>query len=136
MKKRPDPNDIFLSLLGANFNNLASESILCLASQASFDRIFWLSELADRWQDAAPISLSLFVPDVDYELSKFYLNVLFNCKPRLANQITIHLVYPIDWTPEQEIKINETVLHCGFSHQHLVQELLSKYQTEEVMNPS
>jgi hypothetical protein len=39
-----------------------------------------------------PISVALFVPDVEFELTKMYLRKLVSCVPEIRERVAFHLV--------------------------------------------
>ena len=72
---------------GADWDSLSERRQLCLGSQTSLDRLYWLPEILRRW--SGPISITLFVPDVEFGLAEIYLKYLWLCFPSISEQVEI-----------------------------------------------
>ena len=71
---------------GTDYTGLGATRHLCLGSQASVDHLFSLVEIVKRW--SGPISLSLFVPDVEFGISQVYIQYLRKCIPAIQSQVS------------------------------------------------
>jgi hypothetical protein len=47
----------------------------------------WLVQVANRW--AAPISLTLFVPDVEFAVARLFIEFLRNCYPAVRDRVSL-----------------------------------------------
>ena len=75
---------------GSGYNQLGLSRHLCLGSQTSVDFLISLVDIVKRW--SGPISLSLFVPDVEFGISQVYLKYLKSCVPAIDSQVLVILV--------------------------------------------
>lgn len=73
------------SVKANNWSKLVESRLLCLGSQTTIDRLHWLMETVKVW--SGPISVSLFVPDVEYDIGKVTVNYLRKCIPRIKEQV-------------------------------------------------
>ncbi|XP_068240702.1 beta-1,4-glucuronyltransferase 1 isoform X2 [Palaemon carinicauda] len=82
---------------GPQYPRLTRESPVCLATQTSVDRLFWLTQVARYW--TSPMSVAVFTPDVEYAIARAYLTYLVTCFPFLGEKVTFHFTYPRDHLP-------------------------------------
>jgi hypothetical protein len=54
----------------------------------------WLVQVANRW--AAPISLTLFVPDVEFAVARLFIEFLRNCYPAVRDRVSPLLIHNLD----------------------------------------
>ncbi|XP_013794891.1 beta-1,4-glucuronyltransferase 1-like [Limulus polyphemus] len=73
-----------------------SDSI-CLATQGSVDRLYWLVDVAGAWE--GDISVSVFVPDVEFSVAKVYISFLRHCFVNVKCHVSFHIVYPTHMPP-------------------------------------
>ena len=45
-----------------------------------------------RW--TGPISVALFVPDVEFTIALVFIEYLRNCFPNVRNRVSFHMIYP------------------------------------------
>ena len=45
-----------------------------------------------RW--TGPISVSLFVPDVEFTIATVFIEFLRNCFPSVRDRVSFHMIYP------------------------------------------
>ncbi|XP_064121765.1 uncharacterized protein LOC135226256 [Macrobrachium nipponense] len=83
---------------GPQYPRLTRESPVCLATQTSVDRLFWLTQVARYW--TSPMSVAVFTPDVEYAIARAYLTYLVTCFPFLGEKVTFHFTYPRDHLPK------------------------------------
>ncbi|KAK8397403.1 hypothetical protein O3P69_004850 [Scylla paramamosain] len=83
---------------GPRYQPLTEELPICLATQTSVDRLFWLAQVARYW--AASMSVAVFTPDVEYGIARAYLTYLVACFPFLGEKATFHFVYPKGHLPK------------------------------------
>ena len=53
----------------------------------------WLLNITQAW--SGPISVSVFTPDLEYEVSVQYIYFLQTCYPGIKEQVSFHFVYPL-----------------------------------------
>ncbi|XP_050696716.1 beta-1,4-glucuronyltransferase 1-like [Eriocheir sinensis] len=82
---------------GPHYVALSQSSSVCLATQTSVDRLFWLAQVARYW--TAPMSVSVFTPDVEYGIARAYLTYLVTCFPFLGEKATFHFTSPKSHPP-------------------------------------
>ena len=63
--------------IGEDFQRLSNLYEVTLASQSSLDKLDSLSKVSETW--SGPISLALFVPDIEFDFAAKYLHYLINC---------------------------------------------------------
>ncbi|XP_047479086.1 uncharacterized protein LOC125032097 [Penaeus chinensis] len=83
---------------GPHYGRLTRSSPVCLATQTSVDRLFWLTQVARYW--SAPMSVAVFTPDVEYAIARAYLSYLVTCFPFLGEKVSFHFTYPRDHLPK------------------------------------
>lgn len=74
-----------------------SKQAVCIGTHASVERMHWLVQMANRW--SGPISVALFVPDVEFGIAKAFIEYLRNCYPRVREQVAFHMIYPEEYPP-------------------------------------
>ena len=67
-----------------------------MATQASIDVAYWLTSTVESW--SGPISIAIFTPDIEYDISLHYINYLRACYPKIEQQVSFHFVYPLNHT--------------------------------------
>ncbi|XP_076043297.1 beta-1,4-glucuronyltransferase 1 isoform X2 [Oratosquilla oratoria] len=85
---------------------------VCLATQTSLDRLFWLTQAPRHW--TGPISVAVFAPDVEYSLARVYLQYLLACFPYVGEKVSVHLAYPKEHPPKQvPVVVGQLLKACG-----------------------
>ncbi|TRY71868.1 hypothetical protein TCAL_12727 [Tigriopus californicus] len=87
-------------VVGSEWLELSSQSKVTLFSQSSLDHLSSLVKVGEQWK--GPISVAIYVPGVDFHLTKLYINYLQNCHPQLMSRMTVHFGVPLDCTPDIE----------------------------------
>eukprot|EP00088_Acartia_fossae_P029166 TRINITY_DN29996_c0_g1_i9.p1 TRINITY_DN29996_c0_g1~~TRINITY_DN29996_c0_g1_i9.p1 ORF type:complete len:523 (-),score=67.62 TRINITY_DN29996_c0_g1_i9:482-2050(-) len=118
---------------GKNWSNLSQRNI-CLGSQTSVDRLHHLVDILSGW--TGPLSLAVFVPDIELAIAKRYISFLTKCFPNIDQQVSFHLVEPLDhpgvYIHEALQEFNPTQqLDCGEYKQFLKQ--LLAYRSEDML---
>ena len=80
-------------ITGRDFSQLSQLYDVTLATQSSLDKLHWLSQVGKTW--SGPISLALFVPDIEFDFAAKFLHHLINCDDTLRSKLAVHLIYPI-----------------------------------------
>ena len=57
----------------------------------------WVVQMANRW--TGPISMALFVPDVEFSIAKYFIEHLRNCYSSVRDRVTFHMIYPSEFPP-------------------------------------
>jgi len=102
-----------------------SQDLLCLASQASVDRLHHLVELVQRW--SGPVSLTLFTPGLESQIAERFLSYLRMCFPEVLARVAIHTVHPVAHPPvhTNTSLTNSTEIQC-FSPSQTLNSLLEE----------
>ena len=75
---------------------------------------------------SGPISLSLFVPDVELDFATIFLNHLFICDETMASHLAVHLIFPGQKFPKH---VSDPVLKKEFPCSTNIAKLLRYYKT-------
>ena len=59
---------------------------MCIGTHASVERMHWLVQMANRW--AGPISITLFVPDVEFAVARAFIQFLRSCYPAVKDRVS------------------------------------------------
>ena len=73
------------TVTGTKWADLSQSRQVCLGTQTSIDRLYWLPEMVKTW--SGPISLTLFVPSIEYHISKVYLRYIRQCFLTVKEQV-------------------------------------------------
>jgi len=76
-----------------------SRQKVCIGTHASVERMHWIVQMANRWN--GPISVALFVPDVEFSIAETFIEYLRNCYPAVKRQVAFHLIYPDQFPPRR-----------------------------------
>jgi hypothetical protein len=79
------------TVTGSKWGQLSKLRHVCLGAQTSIDRLYWLLETVKTW--SGPISIALFVPDVEFHISKVYINYIRRCFPRVKEQVSSNMFF-------------------------------------------
>ncbi|CAL4108629.1 unnamed protein product, partial [Meganyctiphanes norvegica] len=89
---------------------LTESSHVCLTTQSSVDRLFWLAWQAEAW--TGPISVSVFAPGSNYAVAAAMISYLRQCFPNVRDRVSFHLVHtrtkPPIYTPYDDF----SALNC------------------------
>jgi len=115
--------------------NKLSQNKICLGTQTSVDRLYHLVDILKGW--SGPLSLALFVPDIELAIAKRYISYLTKCFTNIDQQVSFHVVVPVDhpgvysYYPFDEFNSEQLLLDCK-EHKQYLKQLLS-YRTEDMM---
>lgn len=70
---------------------VTGESRVCLTTQASVDRLFWVAWQAEGW--SGPLSVSIFAPGSDFSVAAAMVFYLRRCFPSVQDRVSFHLVH-------------------------------------------
>ena len=73
------------TVTGSHWSRLSETRQVCLGAQSSVDRLHWLVDLVQVW--SGPISIALFVPDMDAHISLVYIAYLQSCYKSIQRQV-------------------------------------------------
>ena len=120
------------SQVGSDWSQLSRSRLVCLGAQTSLDRLNELIELVTTW--SGPMSISVFVPDIELALGLKYINYLRSCYPAIRRQVSFHLTYPADHPGLQDLSSDQQLdrLDCGQPKQVL--DLLLEQRDEEMLS--
>jgi len=71
---------------------------VCIGTHSSLDRMHWIVQMANRWK--GPLSVALFLPDVEYSIALIFIKFLRNCYPAVRDQVSFHIIYPDEYPPK------------------------------------
>uniref|UniRef100_A0A6A7G5F3 Beta-1,4-glucuronyltransferase 1 n=1 Tax=Hirondellea gigas TaxID=1518452 RepID=A0A6A7G5F3_9CRUS len=96
---------------GPNYRTLSSSAVVCLATQTSVDRLYWLIQAARHWSE--PVSIAVFTPDIEYGIARIYFQYLMACFPLIGDRVTVHFTYPKEHPPLQlQLNIQDLLKLC------------------------
>uniref|UniRef100_A0A1I8MFG4 Beta-1,4-glucuronyltransferase 1 n=1 Tax=Musca domestica TaxID=7370 RepID=A0A1I8MFG4_MUSDO len=89
------------ALVGDNYEESSADSLICLATQTSVERLHSLAEVAKQFQ--GPISIAVFVAGNDeFTILQYYVTYLRLCFDFIRSNVTFHLAYPRERRPQHE----------------------------------
>ena len=109
-------------ITGPDFPALSQLYDVTLVTQASLDKLHWLSQLGKTW--SGPISLALFVPDIEFDFAAKFLHHLINCDENLWSKLAVHLIYPAD-KPPKHVRMRNYNFDCSINSENVLQTLLT-----------
>jgi len=115
---------------GSDWTKLSKRQI-CLGAQTSVDRLYHLVELIEGW--SGPLSLAVFVPDLELAIANQYIQLLVKCFPQIQKQVSFHYGEPLDH-PGQLADIFEEVpteVQCK-DHKLYLKRLL-EYRSKDML---
>jgi len=120
------------SVSGQHWSQLSQSRLLCLGAQTSVDRLYELTELVTNW--SGPMSISVFVPHVELAIGLKYIQYLKTCYPAIDNQVSFHLVYPVDHPGVLDVNFDELVGKLDCHQPKQVLQYLLETRDEEMMS--
>ena len=102
---------------------------VCLSTQSSADLIFWIVDQTATW--SGPMSVSVFVPDVDYIIAMTMIHYLRKCFPRIRQRVSFHFVYP-NVLPPSYHDVSSLELDCS-RPEEVNKELVRIIRTETLI---
>jgi N-acetyllactosaminide beta-1,3-N-acetylglucosaminyltransferase len=122
---------------GYKWAELKKSFSICLSTQGSLDRLYWLPQLVESWR--GPVSLAVFIASPQEWIG---LNVIINhfrkCYPIFANFVSVHLAIPFqveDWTDDfhglKEDIQNFEFYPCREEPENIVQQVVKRFQVNE-----
>lgn len=96
--------------LGSDWENLREKYNICIATQSTLERLYWLPQLLEHW--SGPLSLALHLTSVEewliFNLFNCYLS---RCHPSYKERVALHLSFPSKGTQhERNLQLNEDIL--------------------------
>ncbi|KAM3965983.1 beta-1,4-glucuronyltransferase 1 [Aphomia sociella] len=92
---------IYDAIRGKTYANYTKYETLTYATQATPEFIYHITEIAKYWD--GPISLSVFVPDYDIDITMQIMNQLCHCYSEMS-KVSLHLFYPRKYPPKMRTK--------------------------------
>ncbi|KAK7076097.1 hypothetical protein SK128_000109 [Halocaridina rubra] len=89
---------------------VTGESRVCLTTQASVDRLFWVSWQVETW--TGPLSVSVFSPGSDFAVASAMITYLRRCFPGVQERVSFHLVHTRTRPPLPSPHPEEQHLNC------------------------
>ena len=120
------------SVAGSDWSQLSRFRLVCLGAQTSLDRLYELTELVTPW--SGPISISVFVPDIELALALNYIQYLRSCYPAIQRQVSFHLAYPADHPGTQNLSLQQQLESLDCQQPKQVLELLLERRDEKMMS--
>lgn len=110
----------------------SSSCLVCLSTQTSVDRLFWIGKQAETW--TGPMSVAVFAPGEDYTIASAMITVLRGCFPGVRQRVTFHLTYPTVLPPQgMEIKGQAGKYSCTDDLEAINKDLVSKFRSESLI---
>ena len=119
------------SVAGSDWSQLSRSRLVCLGAQTSLDRLDELTELVTPW--SGPVSISVFVPDIELALGLKYIQYLRSCYPAIHRQVSFHLTYPADHPGLQELSSHQLLDGLDCRQPKQVLDLLLEQRDEEML---
>ncbi|XP_059056879.1 uncharacterized protein LOC131850602 [Achroia grisella] len=123
---------IYNAIKGKAYANTSKYEALTYATQATPEFIYHVVEIAKYWD--GPISLSVFVPDYDIDITMQIMNQLCHCYSGMS-KVSLHLFYPRKFPPKMRTKeqrlITTTavaVTTINSTIEDILKEKLNKYR--------
>lgn len=89
------------ALIGDTYEESSQQSLICLATQTSVERLHSLAEVARQF--AGPISIAVFVAGSDeFTMLQYYVTYLRLCFDFVRTNVTFHVAYPRERKPQHE----------------------------------
>ena len=112
-------------LVGSDFGRMAMNQAVCLATQSSLDRLYWLSHVAQQWRGA--ISVSVFLENDQVTYFRHVIRHLQRCHAELLFSIAFHVVTgrPADTSRQSPIGVADQ-LNCTTATQDMEQLLKNR----------
>ena len=120
------------SEVGSDWSQLSRSRLVCLGAQTSLDRLYELIELVTPW--SGPVSISVFVPDIELALGLKYIQYLRSCYQAIYRQVSFHLTYPADHPGLQNLSSNTPLDRLDCQQPKQVLELLLEQRDEEMLS--
>ena len=116
-------------ITGEHWTNLTGDWNVCLSTQTSVNYLFWLVEQSNTWD--GPISVSVFVPDVDYTIAVLMIKYMRTCFPKIREQVTFHMVFP-NVMPPRFAETDILEFDCS-RHENVNDEIVELIRTDELI---
>lgn len=94
------------------WDTVTAESRVCLATQTSVERLFWVAWQAEAW--SGPMSVSIFVPGSEYAVAAAMVSYLRRCFPNVQEKVSFHLVHPRTRPPRPSPNPELIHLSCDY----------------------
>ncbi|CAG0920323.1 unnamed protein product, partial [Notodromas monacha] len=93
--------------------------------------MYWVANVSESWH--GPLSVSIFVPDVELHLAKTVIKFLRRCSPAVADRVSFHFVSdvahpPVDFSAEAD----DVDLDCNSVHESIT-KFVDAGRSEEMM---
>ena len=89
---------------GSKWKSLSESRQVCLATHTSIEMLYWLLTTLQSW--SGPISVAIFTPDVEYDISVRYIHYLQRCFPKVRQQVSFHFVQPLAHPMKESKKLS------------------------------
>lgn len=122
---------IYNAIKGTMYSNYSKYNAVTYATQATPEYIYHIVEIARYWD--GPISLSLFVPNYDLDITMQILNHLCHCYSGMS-KVSVHLFYPKRFPPvirnkeQQEATTEIPTTTSNITIEELLQRKLDNYR--------
>ncbi|XP_037947584.1 beta-1,4-glucuronyltransferase 1 [Teleopsis dalmanni] len=118
------------ALVGDDYTKTSADSLVCLATQSSVERLDSMAQVAVKWD--GPISLAVFVVgNEEFTILQYYVTYLRLCFINIRNNVTFHIAVPRGHEPDPEsTKLID--MHKGFNCQQPEQTLRRLLKTRSI----
>ncbi|KAG8234613.1 hypothetical protein J437_LFUL015026 [Ladona fulva] len=107
--------------VGSEWAKAANDSV-CIATHSSVGWMHLLVQSLLSWKAAA--SVALFVPGLEAQAARFFLEYLQFCYPEAVKRVAFHLVYPVKRPPMETSFLHSKTYDCGEDTKVIVDDLI------------
>jgi beta-1,4-glucuronyltransferase 1 len=126
---------IYNAIIGRAYYNHSKYDAVTYATQSTPEFIYHVVEIAKVWD--GPISLSVFVPDFDMDLTMQIMNELCHCYPGMS-KVSLHLFYPKKQPPRirtiEEMIVTSTPVATTTANTTVAEMLKAKMEKYRNLN--
>lgn len=101
MGKKSPYRVIYDAIKSRDYQNVSKHEAVTYATQATVELVYHIVEIAKYWE--GPISLSVFVPNYDLDITMQVMDHLCHCYPGMS-KVSLHLFYPKKYPPKLRTK--------------------------------
>ncbi|XP_037800938.1 beta-1,4-glucuronyltransferase 1-like [Penaeus monodon] len=93
------------------WEEVTRSSRVCLVTQGSVDRIFWVARQAEAFR--GPVSMAIYAPGSDYAVALAMVSYLRYCFPVVQENVSFHVMYSRKYPPKLSTEYKESPLSCS-----------------------
>ncbi|XP_042877308.1 beta-1,4-glucuronyltransferase 1-like [Penaeus japonicus] len=93
------------------WEEITRSSRVCLVTQGSVDRIFWMARQAENF--GGPVSVAIYTPASDYAVATAMVSYMKRCFPAVEEYVSFHVMYPRKYPPKLSGEYDTLPLDCS-----------------------